>query len=487
MNKNVAVIGSGVGGIASAIRLKNKGYNVTVFEKNSYLGGKLSEIKKDGFRFDSGPSLLTLPELIDDLFYISKKNPRDYIDFIKLESSCRYFYPDKTIINAYNDINKFALEIQNNTIDKTESVYKYLKKSEDIYNITSNVFLFRSLHKINNFLNKDVLNGILNIQKVDVFRTMNQANEKLFRDPKTIQLFNRYATYNGSNPYKAPATLNVISHLEHNRGAYIAKGGMYSVISSLSKLSQDLGIETFYNSNIEKINIEKNRIKGIKVNSENKDFDIVVNNMDVINSYKTILKDVAPPKHLLKQEGSSSALIFYWGIKGNFPKLDVHNIFFSDNYKKEFSYLFDEHEIYKEPTVYVYVSSKINKEDAPEDCENWFVMINVPYNSGQEWENLIKNARKNIINKLNNILEIDLDKYIINENILDPRLIESKTSSYRGSLYGISSNNKYAAFLRHPNFLNNIENLYFCGGSVHPGGGIPLALASAKILSDCVS
>lgn len=484
MNKTVAVIGSGIGGIASAIRLKVKGYDVSIFEKNNYPGGKLSEIRQNDFRFDAGPSLLTLPELINELFFIAGRNPKNYISFEKLESSCKYFYPDKTIINAYNDINKFAQEIEDNTEDKKEAVFKYLKNSENIYKLTSNVFIFNSLHKIRNYLTTDTLKGILNIHKVDVFRTMNQANQKLFKDQKTIQLFNRYATYNGSDPYKAPATLNVISHLEHNDGAYIAKGGMYSVVKSLIKLAEDIGIKIIYNSNIEKINVVKNKVSGIRVNGQDKDFDLVVNNMDIVNSYKTILKDQSPPANLFKQEGSSSALIFYWSIDKSFSELDTHNILFSGNYKKEFDYLFNEKEIYKDPTVYIYISSKINKEDAPVGKENWFVMINVPYNSDQDWDNLIKKSRKNIINKINQILDTNIEEYIINQELLDPRLIETKTSSYRGSLYGISSNNKYAAFLRHPNFSNKIENLYFCGGSVHPGGGIPLSLASAKIISE---
>ncbi len=486
-NQSVAVIGSGIGGIASAIRLKAKGFDVSIYEKNSYAGGKLSEINKDGFRFDTGPSLLTLPELIKELFILTNKNPDDYITFEKLNSSCKYFYPDNTVINAYSDINKFAEEIEKNTFDSKQSVFKYLKNSENIYNLTSKVFIFQSLHKFSNYLNKNVLNGIINIRKVDVFRTMNQANEKLFKDHKTIQLFNRYATYNGSDPYKAPATLNVISHLEHNDGAFMAVGGMYQVVKSLIKLANDIGINIFYNSNIEKINIENDKVKGIKVNGENKKFDLVINNMDVVNSYRTILKEQKKPKNILNQESSSSALIFYWGINKEFNQLETHNILFSDNYKKEFDYLFNEHEIYKDPTVYIYISSKKSKDDSPNGCENWFVMINVPFNSGNEdWDNLIQKSKKNIINKINSVLSTDIEKYIINEDILDPRLIETKTSSYKGSLYGISSNNKYAAFLRHPNFSSKIKNLYFVGGSVHPGGGIPLSLASAKIVSELI-
>jgi phytoene dehydrogenase-like protein len=179
-------------------------------------------------------------------------------------------------------------------------------------------------------------------------------------------------------------------------------------------------------------------------------------------------------------------LIFYWGIKKEFKELGLHNIFFSDDYRAEFDAMFKSQTIYHNPTVYINISSKMQKNDAPEGCENWFTMINVPNNTGQNWDTLIAEARKNIIDKINKSLGIELESLIENESILDPRTIESRTSSFRGSLYGTSSNSQFAAFLRHANFSKNIKNLYFVGGSVHPGGGIPLALLSAKIVGDMV-
>ena len=216
--------------------------------------------------------------------------------------------------------------------------------------------------------------------------------------------------------------------------------------------------------------------------------EIVISNADVYFTYKKLLSDYPKlaPKRILKQERSSSALIFYWGIKKVFPQLDLHNIFFSGDYQKEFEHIWQEKNISSDPTVYLNISSKFEKKDAPEGCENWFTMINVPANQGQNWDELIAEARKNIIKKLSKALGEDISKLIVCESILDPRSIESKTSSYQGSLYGTSSNSQFAAFLRHSNKSSKVKNLFFCGGSVHPGGGIPLALLSAKIVSDWV-
>ena len=161
--------------------------------------------------------------------------------------------------------------------------------------------------------------------------------------------------------------------------------------------------------------------------------------------------------------------------------------FFSQQYRKEFEYIFNRKDVYQDPTVYINITSKYKPDDAPEGCENWFTMINVPNNSGQDWEAIIDQSRTNILEKMSRMLDTDIASLITCERILDPRLIEQRTSSSQGALYGNSSNNKYAAFLRHANFSRKYKNLYFCGGSVHPGGGIPLSLLSAKIATDQIS
>ncbi len=209
--------------------------------------------------------------------------------------------------------------------------------------------------------------------------------------------------------------------------------------------------------------------------------------MDIFSTYQHLLKDTKQPKRVLSQERSSSALIFYWGMNRSFPELDLHNILFSKNYKKEFDHIFEKKTLFNDPTIYINITAKDNPTDAPVGKENWFVMINTPGNFEQDWDQLKKEARENILKKIERILGVDVRSLIETESVLDPITIESKTSSHRGSLYGASSNSKFAAFLRHPNFSSQLKNLYFCGGSVHPGGGIPLCLLSAKIVGDLVS
>lgn len=480
------VIGAGVAGIASAIRMAVKGYNVDVFESNSKPGGKLAEIKMNGFRFDAGPSLFTMPQYVDELFKLAGKNPNDYFEYFKLKEVCRYFYEDGLRLTASNDIDKFAKEIEEKTESTTDEVERYLKKSKTIYEVTHRVFLERSLHKLKSYLHWDTLKSIFRFWQIDAFRTQAKANKSFFKDGRITQLFNRYATYNGSDPYQAPATLNIIPHFEYHYGAFLPKKGMYNIVESLVKLAEELGVRFYYNQKAEEIlysHERKPKIRGIKVNEKIYKSDVIISNLDIWFIYKNLLKNIPPPKKLLKQERSSSALIFYWGMDGNYSDLGLHNIFFTEDYQQEFNAIWKDKTISNDPTVYINISAKHVRGDAPSDSENWFVMINVPANNGQNWDLLIKEAKANIIKKISRILKRNIEKDIICEQILDPRSIESRTGSYQGSLYGNSSNNQFAAFLRHANFSSKIQGLYFCGGSVHPGGGIPLALLSAKIIA----
>jgi phytoene desaturase len=483
------IIGAGIAGIATAIRLAVKGYEVEVFEANNYPGGKLSEIIQNGYRFDAGPSLFTMPQYVDELFTLAGKTPGDYFTYQKLDTVCNYFYGDGSRLTAYADKDKFAAEVEQNTSDKASAIQRYFKNSAKIYNITNPVFLERSLHRLKTYLRWDTLRSVLRFPRIDAFRSMHQANESFFRDRRVVQFFDRYATYNGSNPYKAPATLNVIPHLEQHFGAYFPDKGMYSITTSLVELAGSLGVQFHYNSPVDEIVLDKQQAKGIMVKGERVTADVVISNMDVWFTYKKLLAShpKLQPKRILQQERSSSTLIFYWGIKKSFHQLDLHNIFFSADYEQEFDAIWKQQTISADPTVYVNISSKLKHDDAPPGCENWFVMINTPANTGQNWDELIANTRKNIINKLSGSLGEDISKLIESESILDPRGIELKTSAYQGSLYGNSSNGQLAAFLRHANRSSAIKNLYFCGGSVHPGGGIPLSLLSAKIVRDWIS
>ncbi|MGQ0829811.1 MAG: 1-hydroxycarotenoid 3,4-desaturase CrtD [Bacteroidota bacterium] len=480
-NKSCAIIGSGVSGIAAAIRMRNKGYKVSVFEANAFAGGKLSQESKNGYRFDMGPSVFTMPAYVDELFELSGKNPCEYFNYTHLDPVYRYFFEDGTVLDAYHGKQRYAEEMAKRTKEKKEAILNYLDRTEEVYHLTADVFLHNSLHKIRNFFTRSVLKGLLNFGKIGAFNTMNEANEKAFKDKKLVQIFNRYATYNGSSPYLAPATLNVIPHLEIMEGAYYPEGGIYSITSSLVQLAKDIGVTFYFSTPVREILIADKKINGIRTDNGNVDFDVVISNMDVYNTYLKLMPEAKKPKKTLNQPKSSSAVIFYWGIKKGFKELGLHNILFSENYPEEFNTIFEKRSIYNDPTIYINITSKHTPSDAPEGCENWFTMINVPNNSGQNWDQLVADARENMIKKIDRVLKTDIRSLIECEMILDPRVVEARTSSAFGAIYGNSSNNKFAAFMRHANFSKEIKNLYFCGGSVHPGPSIPLCLLSAKI------
>ncbi len=463
--------------------MASRGYEVQIFESNNYPGGKLTEIQLGDYRFDAGPSLFTMPEYIQALFECAGEKISDHFQYERLDIVCNYFWEDGTTLSAFADLNQFKEEVEKKLAVPKEKIDTALNESKKKYNLTGKIFLEKSLHKKETWLKTDVAKAMLQIPSMGIFKSMHDVNEKLLGDKKLVQLFDRYATYNGSNPYKASGMLTIIPHFEYGIGAFFPKGGMHQITQSLFNLAKRKGVQFHFEKSVQEIVHQKEKIIGVKVNDELIEANQVISNMDIYPTYKKLLPTLKPPMKILNQEKSSSALIFYWGIQQTFPTLELHNILFSENYREEFEQIANGN-ISADPTVYINITQKHNAGDAPDGCENWFTMINVPYNDGQDWDNLIADARKNIIQKINRILKTDIESLITCESILDPRTIQSKTGSNSGALYGYSSNSMMAAFLRHKNFSTKIKGLYFCGGSVHPGGGIPLCLLSAKIVDD---
>lgn len=485
--KKVVVIGSGIGGLAAAIRLASKGYKINVFERNDGPGGKLSFFEQDGYTFDAGPSLFTQPQNIEELFEVAGEPIQDYFTYRKIPISCHYFWEDGKRIKAFTDKRAFAAELQEKLNEHPVTVIEYLKKAEEIYEKIGKIFIDHSLHHKDTWLNKRVIPAIKATRKEYLFQSMHEYHQKIFRSPKTIQLFDRFATYNGSNPYMAPAMLSMIPHLEQNEGTFYPEGGMISITNALYRLALKKGVDFHFNTKVEKILQAKGRVSGVHANGSFAGADIVVSNMDVYYVYRDLLQDERAANEILKRERSSSALIFYWGIKKQFPDLHLHNIFFSKDYEKEFHHLFNDGTMYHDPTIYINITSKMESVHSPLGTENWFVMVNAPAYRDQDWDSMQQEVRTNILGKLKRMMGTDIASLIETERVLNPKGIEYSTLSHMGSLYGTSSNSKWAAFLRHRNDSTKLKGLYFTGGSVHPGGGIPLCLKSAKIVSEQIN
>jgi phytoene desaturase len=480
---HIAIVGAGIAGLATAVRLASRGHVVEVFEANDYPGGKLSAFALNGYRFDAGPSLFTMPQYVESLFELAGEPMDPYFQYRSVETACRYFWPDGTELTAWSDRERFAGEVEARLGVPAEKVRTFLGHSARKYDLAGRIFLEKSLHRARTWLGWPVVKSLVQLPTFQIFSTMHDVHQRAFGDAKLVQLFDRYATYNGSDPYQASGMLTIIPHFEHNIGVFYPEGGMHRITEALYELSKRKGVQYHFNTPVERITTADGRVTGVVVGGQSRVFDRVVSNMDVFYTYKKLLPDEPHPEQILTQPKSTSALIFYWGIEREFPELDLHNIFFSGDYQQEFA-AHARGEVIDDPTIYLNITSKYTPTDAPAGAENWFVMVNVPADQGQDWAAMIPVIRRNTLHKLSQRLGVAIEPLIRAEAVLEPKEIERRTSSHRGALYGYSSNNRMAAFLRHPNFSRRLRGLYFCGGSVHPGGGIPLCLLSAKIVAE---
>jgi phytoene desaturase len=482
------VIGSGVAGLAASIRLASAGYETHVFEQAPAPGGKLFVHNEGGYRFDRGPSLFTMPHLVEDLFALTGVAMAEHFRYERLAEANRYFWEDGTRVTGWSDPARFATELHEKLSVAPESTSHYLQRASHLLNSTGRTFLEHSLHRWKTLRDGGVLNALRSARWNELNGNLDAVNRSVFANGKAVQLFNRFATYNGSSPFKTPGLMRMISGLEHGQGAFYPEGGMHSITRALHELAVKVGAEFHFNSPVERIhlNAAQNRVTGIRVAGQDLHAEVVVSAIDVVPTYKHLLPDLPAPKRTLAQERSSSALVFYWGVKTVRPELGLHNILFSNDYSAEFEHLFEKGQVYHDPTVYINITSTHTPSDAPAGCSNWFTMINAPRQLGQDREAMVRTARAAVLAKVQRTLGFDVEKFVEVEQVLDPKGIEELTGSYQGSIYGTSSNSRWAAFMRHPNFHEQVRGLYFCGGSVHPGGGIPLALQSARIATSMV-
>ncbi len=470
------------------------GLEVTVFEQSPAVGGKALELCFDGCRFDTGPSLLTMPQVVDALFTDLGERREAHIHLRRLDVLCRYQFADGTVLRSCPDAGAFGERLAAATTDTAEAVARYMARSAILYRLAADFFLFRPLAGWASF-GRGIspakgLWALRRLPRLGFGQTMHGLHQRHFRDPRTIQLFDRYATYTGSDPHRCPATLALIPHVEHRLGACLVEGGIYRLVEAVRDLALRQGVVLQTEARVERIVTGDGRVRGVTVAGESFGFDAVVSAVDVNTTYHRLLPECpsgAGTRHM-RRPLSGSALVFFWVVRGEYPHLDIHNIFFSADYRREFEAL-RRGACPPDPTVHVYRSCAYVPSDARAGHENWHVMVNVPPDVGQDWEGEVEHMRGRILNRLRSALGLSPATAVVGERFLTPPQIETRTGSYRGSLYGPASHGATATFLRQPNRSRDISGLYFCGGSAHPGGGMPLvmlsgALAARQVLED---
>lgn len=479
--QHVIIIGAGIGGLASACLLARSGYRVTVLEKNQTPGGKMQQYNRDGFRFDTGPSLLTMPFLLERLFETCSFSMHEYLTLTELPLLCRYTYPDGTRFDTWPDRQKTREEIRRIAPEDEENYIRFLNYSEDLYRMTADAFIFNPLYSLSDF------SGLKfrNLLKINPFLTVSQKVDSYVTSAYLRQFFKRFSTYNGSSPFQAPATLNVIPHVELNQGGYYVHGGLWKIAESLHQIAVKMGVRFKFQSEVSRITISgKTATSCILKDSTEIACDLIFSNAD---SAETVLKllpaEAVPPVERYRQrstEPSSSAFVILAAVRKQWPVLSHHNLFFSENYEEEFDTIFQKKRMPEDPTIYVTNSSVTDPRDAPSGSSNLFILVNAPSVHGeQNWKEISESYPRKVFEKLEKSGLYGLRQHLQFYKMLDPVHFKETYRTNQGGIYGTSSNRITSAFIRPRNKYRHLDNLYMVGGSTHPGGGIPLVLQSA--------
>lgn len=479
----VAVVGGGVGGMAAAIRLRAAGHDVSLFERNDVLGGKLAAHSVDGFTFDTGPSLLTLPEVFDDLLAVAGTSLAAVADLVRLDPVCRYRWSDGSGFDHRADRHEATAEVERLSPGQGEAFAAWLDHGRRVWEVSRRTFFAGPLESPLALIAR--MRSPADLWRIDPVRSLDARARSVFSDPRLVQWAGRYATYSGSSPYAAPATLSCIPWLEQSSGAWYARGGLASLAGALADVLERLGVEVRTGTDVEAVRAGTDDVRGLRlVGGERVDADVVVANVDATHLYADLLPDAAALRQVLRTPVSSSGFALLASVEGRTEGLAHHNVAFSGDERAEFDAIFHHHRPAADPTLYVCASSVTDAAQAPEGCENWFVLVNVPPASAVDWDAEAEAYRDHLLDMLAR-RGWDLSGRLRSVETISPVDIATRYRAWQGAIYGTSSNGRRAAFLRPAN-RGPRRGLYLVGGSSHPGGGLPLVAMSGAIVAAMV-
>jgi phytoene desaturase len=482
----VIIIGAGIGGLSTAIRLAAAGVPAMVLEQSATVGGKMGELTADGFRWDTGPSVITMRHVLEELFASAGRRLGDYIELLPVDPLTRYFYPDGTQIDATRDLTRMLGQIETLASRDVEGYLSYLAHAARLHRITGPVFIYDKPPTWRSFLRVPPWEAL----RVDPLRTMQSGIDRHVHSPHLRQLLGRFATYVGASPYQGASALNVIAHVELAGGVWYPSGGVYTIARALYRLAEELGVRVSTSAMVEAIRVVDGRATGVVVEGTLIPAAGVVANVDVSTVYERLLPPTAGVRRRLRQlrryEPSCSGFVLMLGVDQKYPTLAHHNIFFSANYRQEFTDIFRRGRPAADPTVYVAITSKTDVDHAPTGGENWFILVNAPATGGSfDWAREQDAYRDLVLDRLA-AHGYDVRQHIVVERRLTPDDLARKTGAFRGALYGTSMNGVLAPFRRPHNRSPDVAGLYFAGGTTHPGGGVPMVMLSGKLVTDLV-
>lgn len=473
------VIGSGVGGLTAAIRLQVAGHDVTVVERNHVVGGKLAVFERDGFVFDLGPSLVTLPHVFDKVFRLAGTSLDEQVTMVRLDPQFKYSWRDGSALDVPDDPDATAAAFDAFAPGAGEQWREFDANGRTIWDISERTFFAGPMSNPSSLLKR--MESPRDLLDIDALRTLRRAARDTFDDDHVRQWAGRYATYSGSSPAQAPATLACIPHIESRFGCWYPMGGLGALRSAFENVATGIGVEIKTSTEVMSITSTPDRVTGVALNDGSHiDAPIVVANVDAQHLYDDLLPDRTAAKQVRKARRSTSGFVLCIGARGRTEGIGHHNVWFSDDAYQEFRAI-DAGQLADDPTIYGCVSSTTDPTQAPAGDENWFLLVNTPPGIDVDADRY----RDVVLERLATH-GVDLRRRMRFCAHMTPSDIEHNYRSPGGAIYGTSSNGKRAAFARPAN-RGAKPGLYLVGGSSHPGGGLPLVTMSGRIVVDMIA
>ncbi len=478
--KKIVVIGAGLGGLASAALLSRQGFDVTVLEKNARVGGRLSGFSASGYTFDAGPTLLLMPWVLDDFFKRMGLRREDYLTFVPVEPISRiHFGPDQAPLALSSDAEKMKTNLAAFSPDDAGRYDAYLEKSREYYEAALTAFLQSNVHRVTDIFKPSVLSGFF---KVGLSGSYWDHVCRYFHDPRLQAAFSFQSIYVGASPRDIPAAYGLIQYVEATQGCWSVPGGLHRIGTALEKAARQCGVEIQRGKKVKQIRMENGNASGVELSDGSfVAADVVLSNVDLPHTYAHLLPEKTSPVQSRQLQPSCSAFMLYLGVKRKLP-LGPHTFLLPEDYLAGLDAIFKSHGLPEDPGIYLNCPSKLFPEMAPKNGDALYALVPVPnLQAGIDWPKEKKAFRQRVLDKINAWLQLDLkDADIAFERVVTPEDWREQYSLEWGSTFGLAPTLQQSAFFRPQNRDPKIKNLYFVGGSTHPGSGIPIVLFSAN-------
>lgn len=482
--KDVIIVGAGLGGLSAAVTLAHAGFKVHLIEKNSHFGGKLMPVKLGSHHFDFGPNTITMPQVFQNIIEQTGESAADYFELLPVKMHTRNHFPDGTQIDFSSDASEMIRQLQSFSKKDADRYPDFITEVSRLYDMSERYFFPSIFQSWTDYLSPSLGKSLLKVRPLE---NMHHFFSRYFTNPHFIQALDRYATYIGSSPFKAPATFSMIAYLELVQGVFYAKGGNFTIADGFAAVAEKQGAVLRKNTEVSRILIKDKKAMGVELADGSKlEADLVILNGDLLSAYPKLVSEEHRPSFknakISRFEPSISAFVITAALNKRLDGLKHHNVFFSGDYAKEFRELFGQKAYSEEPTIYISNSSYTDQTISP-DGDNLFILVNAP---ALDEDGKLQIDSERYKEKIYDCLEhygIDVRSSLIDDKIFTSSYIQKKFGAYQGALYGPSSHRKKDAFLRPSNASSDIKDLYFIGGSTHPGGGSPMVTMSGQNLA----